>query len=73
VRSPVIKIFEKVIYHRLLTFINKHKLLSNFQFGVREKSSMAATMSEIVDEILNERYRWKENYSWSVLGLEEGI
>jgi hypothetical protein len=34
---------------------------------------MAATMSEIVDEILNERCRWKENYSWSVLGLEEGI
>jgi hypothetical protein len=32
VLSPVNKIFEKDIYHRLLTFINKHGLLSNFQF-----------------------------------------
>jgi hypothetical protein len=52
VLSPVNKIFEKVIYHRLLTFINKHGLLSNFQFGFREKSSTAAAATEIVDEIL---------------------
>jgi hypothetical protein len=52
VLSPVNKIFEKVIYHRLLTFINKHGLLSNFQFGFREKSSTAAAATKIVDAIL---------------------
>jgi hypothetical protein len=52
---PVNKIFEKVIYHRLLTvltFINKHGLLSNFQFGLGEKSSTAAAATKIVYEIL---------------------
>jgi hypothetical protein len=52
VLSPVNKIFEKVIYHRLLTFINKHGLLSNFQFEFRKKSSTAAATTEIVDEYL---------------------
>jgi hypothetical protein len=52
VLSPVNKIFEKVIYHRMPTFIKKHGLLSNFQFGFREKSSTAAAATEIVDEIL---------------------
>jgi hypothetical protein len=50
--SVLSPIFEKVIYHRLLTFINKHGLLSNFQFGFREKSSTTAPATEIVDEIL---------------------
>jgi hypothetical protein len=52
VLSPVNKICEKVIYHRLLTFINKNGLLSNFQFGFRGKSSTAVAATEIVDEIL---------------------
>jgi hypothetical protein len=52
VLSTVNKIFEKVIYHRMPTFINKHGLLSDFQFGFREKSSTAAAATEIVDEIL---------------------
>jgi hypothetical protein len=51
VLSPVNKIFEKVIYHRLLTIINKHGLLSYFQFGFWE-SSTAAAANEIVDAIL---------------------
>jgi hypothetical protein len=33
VLSPVNKIFEKVIYHRLLTFINKHYLIFNLDSG----------------------------------------
>jgi hypothetical protein len=46
------KIFEKVIYHRSLTFINKPGLLLNFQFRFRKKSSTAAAATEIVDEII---------------------
>jgi hypothetical protein len=53
---PVNKILKKVIYHRLVTFFNKHGLLSNFQFGFREKSSTAAAATEIVDEILSPIY-----------------
>jgi hypothetical protein len=53
VRLPVNKILEKVIYHRLVILTNKHGLLSNFQFGFKEKSSMAAAATEIVDEILS--------------------
>jgi hypothetical protein len=36
----------------LLKCINKHGLLSIFQFGFRKKSSAAAADTEIVDEIL---------------------
>ena len=30
------KIFEKIMYKRLLDFINKHKLLYKFQFGFKK-------------------------------------
>jgi hypothetical protein len=71
VLSTAKKTFENVIYHRLLTFINKHGLLSNFQFGFRE-SNTAAAATEIVDEILS-AIDGKKIVAWSVLGLAEGI
>ena len=37
--SPFDKGFEKFIYHKIIHFINKFKLLSNHQFGFRQNSS----------------------------------
>ena len=36
--SPINKIFEKIIYSRLLKFINKTNILYKYQYGFRKKS-----------------------------------
>ena len=33
------KIFERAIYNHLLSYLDKHKVLSNSQFGLRKKHS----------------------------------
>ena len=33
------KLFERLIYNRLISFVNKHKMLYSYQFGFREKYS----------------------------------
>ena len=32
------KVFEKIMYSRLISFLNLHKILFEFQFGFRKKS-----------------------------------
>ena len=39
------------MYQRLITFINKHKLLYDYQFGLRENSSTAMALITIIDKI----------------------
>ena len=39
------------MYQRLITFINKHKLLYDYQFGFRENSSTAIALITIIDKI----------------------
>ena len=41
------------MYTRLLSFINKHKLLYNFQFGFREDHSPNLALIYLVDKISN--------------------
>ena len=45
------KIFEKLIYKRLVSFINKYKMLFQFQFGFREDHSTVLALTEIIDNI----------------------
>ena len=45
------KILETLMYRRFLAFINKHKLLYDYQFGFREKFSTAMALITIVDKI----------------------
>ena len=45
------KLLERLMYNRLLSFINKHNLLYDFQFGFRQGHSTAMALVTIVDRI----------------------
>ena len=47
------KILERLMYNRMISFINKHKLLYKFQFGFREGHSTNLAMIYLVDKISN--------------------
>ena len=49
--SPLNKIFEKILYSRLINYINKHNLLYKFQYGFRKKHSTEHALIELVDQI----------------------
>ena len=42
------KLFERLMYNRLIDFINKHKLLYYYQFGFRKKSLHVLGISHII-------------------------
>ena len=49
---PVIsKVFERVIYSRLLDFLNKHKIFYEYQFGFRENHNTNLALITLVDKI----------------------
>ena len=45
------KIFERLVYNRLISFIEKHDLLYKFQFGFRAKHSANMALITLVDKI----------------------
>ena len=45
------KILERLMYNRLLSFINKHKLLYSFQFGFRAGHSPELALFYLIDKI----------------------
>ena len=45
------KFFEKVMYNRLLEFIEKHDILYSSQFGFREKHSTSLAITHLVNNI----------------------
>ena len=45
------KIIERLMYNRLLNFINKHNLLYAYQFGFRQKYSTYMALLTLVDKI----------------------
>ena len=47
------KIFERIMYNRLLSFINKNKLLYNLQFGFRPGHSPNMALIYLVDKVSN--------------------
>jgi len=48
----VSKIFEKIIYARVSNFLNKNKLLTNFQNGFRNNASTELAVSAIYESFL---------------------
>jgi hypothetical protein len=46
------KIFERVMYCRLLSFLTKHNILYDYQFGFREKHSTNLALIHLVNKIL---------------------
>ena len=51
--SNLNKIFEKLMFKRLQSFIDKYKLLYKYQFGFREKHSTNHALIEIAESIQN--------------------
>ena len=47
------KIFERLMYNRLLSFLTKHKILYDFQFGFRPGHSPNMALIYLVDKISN--------------------
>jgi len=45
------KILERLIYNRLLDFINKHEILSKNQYGFRQNISTSMALIDLVDQI----------------------
>jgi len=49
----VSKIFEKLVYNRLLTYLSKHSILYKNQFGFRANHDTSMAVIEMVDKISN--------------------
>ena len=49
--SPINKIFEKIIYSRLINYIDKSNILYKYQYGFRKKHSTEHALIELVDQI----------------------
>ena len=49
--STINKIFEKIIYSRLVNYIDKFKLLYKYQFGFRKNHSTEHVLIELTDQI----------------------
>ena len=51
VLSPINKIFEKILYSRLIKYIDKSKLLYKYQYGFRKNHSTEHALIELIDQI----------------------
>ena len=49
--SPINKIFEKILYSRLLKYVDKSNILYKYQFEFRKKHSTEHALIELVDQI----------------------
>ena len=49
--STINKIFEKILYSRLINYIDKFQLLYKYQYGFRKKHSTDHALIELIDQI----------------------
>ena len=49
--SSFSKIFEKIVYNRMLHFIDKHEILSKSQFGFRKNVSTETALANFIDYV----------------------
>ena len=47
------KIFEKIIYYRFISFLNKHKVIQNTQYGFRSEVSTNHALIDVVTNIFD--------------------
>ena len=50
--STFSKILEKVMYERLLDFLNEHKILFQYQFGFRKNHSTQLALTVLMDKVI---------------------
>ena len=51
--SALTQIFEKIICEQLVNYLEKHKILYEFQFGFRKGHSTSQAIAEIADNLRN--------------------
>ena len=51
------KVFKKILYNCIHSYLIRYKLLSDCQFGFRENFSTTLALSKIYDEIVNSIYQ----------------
>ena len=56
------KIFERLVYNRLIDFINENKILSQNQFGFQKGKSTENAVTSIISQIINARDRKESAY-----------
>ena len=49
----VSKLFEKIMYNRLLSFFDKYKILFSYQFGFRKHHSTYMALMTLMDNLIN--------------------
>ena len=69
--SSLSKVFEKVLYKRMVKFFNKNNLFTPAQYGFRPKYSCANAIAEITDFIRDEID--KKTLNFAALSIEFGI
>ena len=47
------KIFEQIVYNRLLSFITKNKVLYEFQYGFRKSQATTYALNDVMEYIYN--------------------
>ena len=45
------KIFERIMYNKIIEFVNKHNILYKYQFGLREKPGPNTALIVLIDKI----------------------
>lgn len=66
------KILEKLMYARLKTFLDKHKIINDNQYGFRENHSTYMALINMVDQISNQMDK-KKILHWSFVGPIKGV
>ena len=51
--SALTQILEKIIFEQLVNYLEKHKILYEFQFGFRKGHSTSQAIAEIADNLRN--------------------
>ena len=52
--SALTQIFEKFVFKQLVNYLEKHKILYEFQFGFRKGHSASQAIAEIADNLRND-------------------
>lgn len=53
VLSVFSKVFERLMYNRLMEYISNHNVLYNFQFGFRQDHSTEIALTVFIDKVMN--------------------
>ena len=71
--SCIAKVIEKLVKKRLLSFLNKNKILSDYQFGYRTQHSTTHAILNNSDNILNNLQNKKKTYAFYLFRSFEGF